>query len=171
MLDATDATAWSAASAGTRCVQLVDIGVAEQDRHWRNPQNVYSIQYWQPIPWTGRKAHTLFCSMTWRDQGWGNRKGKIAIVNDALSSEVSAHGGATAGPLPPPQMGDAPAGPLAEVVALEPAPHVRAARKLTICPAPQGPCSIWYRVGGGGGHELYVYGFSVRMLEYCNVSS
>lgn len=109
-------------------------------------------------------AHTVFVTMNWCDQGWGNRKGMISIVNEDASGGLGDDGQE----LPARAPGDYQAWPPCVVAGKDPAPHNRDPLRLTFHPIKGKTYSIWYRVGGGGGHRLEVSECTVRVLEFCS---
>ncbi|GAX23660.1 hypothetical protein FisN_12Hh234 [Fistulifera solaris] len=96
---------------------------------------------WVRIPCLSRRVHSITVTFRWRDQGWGHHKGQIYIVG--RSRQIPAD-------LSRPFQG----GRVVCVSSL--APHQEEACKLTFstCSMEGETYQMWYRVGGGGGHQL-----------------
>jgi hypothetical protein len=93
-----------------------------------------------PIP-LHRRVHSVTLSLQWRDQGWGNRKGQIRIVGRRTTQPVDLnhpfHGG--------------------KIVSTSPiAEHDVTNCKLTFVPKEGHVYHVFYRAGGGGGHQLHL---------------
>ncbi len=153
-LSATEALTLAACCSSFRRLRLREI----MPENWEvsisrtNPSHIYHAYFWQclPIP---QNSHTAFIRLLWNDQGWGNRKGMISIVDDTLAP---AHA-----------PGDAEKRPSCVVAKAEPAPHDEQPLKLAFRPKNEKSYSIWYRVGGGGGHSLTISGCHLFVLEMC----
>jgi hypothetical protein len=99
--------------------------------------NHYVQWFRLPIP-LQRRVHSVTLSLQWRDQGWGNRKGQVKIVGRRTTQEHQdpLHGG--------------------EIVSHSPiAEHAVTNCKLTFVPKKDHIYYVFYRVGGGGGHQLH----------------
>ena len=101
--------------------------------------------------------HDLFRSSTgaerrtflWNDQGWGGQKGMLSVVRDGgIAPDDYA-------PWSPDVM-----------CGKEPAPHVETSEYMEFRPRAGEGYAIWYRVGGGGGHELIIHRIEVHRLRY-----
>jgi hypothetical protein len=101
----------------------------------------------QEVPWIRlpvplhRRVHSATLSLQWRDQGWGNRKGQVRIVGrrttQPVDHNVPFHGG--------------------KIVSESPiAEHQLTNCKLTFVPKEGHVYYVFYRVGGGGGHQLHM---------------
>ena len=96
------------------------------------------------IPCISRRVHSISITCRWRDQGWGNRKGKLWVIGRHRSAPVDDtlpfRGGRV----------------VCESLA---APHTTEQQKLSFLASPmEGEVyQLWYRVGGGGGHQLHMF--------------
>jgi hypothetical protein len=93
-----------------------------------------------PVP-LHRRVHSATLSLQWRDQGWGNRKGQVRIVGRHTTQPADRndpfHGG--------------------KIVSESPiAEHQLTNCKLTFVPKEDHVYYVFYRVGGGGGHQLHL---------------
>merc|ERR1719197_306425 len=80
-LSPCDALALASAAPQFRCVRLRATPVAQASAEWYGPADVYAAFRWQPLPPVDpARTHTAFVDATWKDQGWGNRKGMISVV-------------------------------------------------------------------------------------------
>jgi hypothetical protein len=101
----------------------------------------------QEVPWIRlpiplhRRIHSATLSLLWRDQGSGNQKGKVWIVGRRTTQVVDRndpfHG-----------MTIVSESPIAE--------HQLTNCKLTFVPKEDHVYYVFYRVGGGGGHQLHL---------------
>mmetsp|Transcript_7912 Transcript_7912/g.11410 ORF Transcript_7912/g.11410 Transcript_7912/m.11410 type:complete len:275 (-) Transcript_7912:1126-1950(-) len=101
-------------------------------------------------------THSVMFSCLWKDQGWGNRKGKIFIVeepNDPDGMEHTRH-----------NLNDA--AYYNKVAESGIAEHDETELRLFFHPQPNRKYYLWYRVGGGGGHELYLKSAHVKQVVY-----
>ncbi len=90
-----------------------------------------------------QKTHTVIFTCEFRDQGWGNQKGFIHI---AEHSE-----------------GDTGKIQIDNIICSSPrANHHWIRLRLEFQPDPKKKYSLWYQVGGGGGHELRMRSPSLR---------
>mmetsp|Transcript_8543 Transcript_8543/g.14983 ORF Transcript_8543/g.14983 Transcript_8543/m.14983 type:complete len:301 (-) Transcript_8543:155-1057(-) len=104
-------------------------------RHDSNDDRHYGFQ----IPIISQVAvHSILVSMTWKDQGWGNRKGRVFVV---------AGGGRV-------------------VYSSGIAPHNLEQFSFTFEPRQNESYHLWYNVGGGGGHSLRLSNVSVQALVF-----
>jgi len=108
-----------------------------------------------PILWTeitvAQSIETEFYTL-WRDQGWGNRKGFIWIVES--------------------DKGTTPVFSAANVVAKPSttAEHSWKDLYLYFLTKPNKQYHLWIRVGGGGGHSLHVANGYAKKSEKCAIS-
>ncbi len=149
-LDGEDAIRFSSVSRDCRLVNLQPPLPLESCaiEDWA-PRNVHDPKFWQYLP-TLASAHTVFLKCNWVDQGWGNRKGEIFVVargGDETDWSSVRHSIACRSE--------------------ERARHKWSTLSLRFRPESD-QYGIWYRVGGGGGHELNVKDLSVRVLAYTN---
>ena len=98
------------------------------------------------IPISQVQIHTIQFVCDFKDQGWGNRKGRLYIRED--KSKNNYDGTIVARSL------------IAE--------HHKTSLKLTFQPKPGKNYTMCYEVGGGGGHELIVKNPCFRQLLYCD---
>lgn len=95
---------------------------------------------WIPVLFPHR-THSVVLTCKWRDQGFGNRKGALFVVavpvNDDPNTEMleSIENGKT-------------------VYASPIAPHEEESLRISFSCSPSMAYYLWYRVGGGGGHQL-----------------
>jgi hypothetical protein len=96
------------------------------------------------IPCIFRRVHSLTITFRWRDQARGHRKGKLWVIGRPRAAPLDKskpfHGG--------------------RVVCKSPlAPHDTEDYKMTFLPfSMEGEVyQLWYRVGGGGGHQLHLF--------------
>lgn len=180
LLCATDALNFAASATSLRCVRLCSLSDRcdrwEAAGRWGGALGDYQAHEWQalalnagdgagsasgslvPLPSDGDAAggvHTVFVRMEWCDQGWGNQKGMVSVV-DTSKGDAGAPG-------------DYKVWGECVVAGREPAPHQWSPLSLTFCPASvsSGPYSLWYRVGGGGGHVIAVRECEAWSVEYC----
>ena len=94
-------------------------------------------------------VHSMIFSCEYKDQGWGNKKGKIYITekdDEFLANDVYDIG---------------------TVIAESPiAKHHMKSLVLKFRPKPGSRYAICYKVGGGGGHELFITNAKVRSAVY-----
>jgi len=111
------------------------------------------------------KIHSITVRGLWRDQGWGNRKGILAILSggndhNAITNYLDNS--------------DSESGVVSIITV---APHQWETFELTFFPDPlhhinrgeegEEEYELWYRIGGGGGHELFIKKLTVEILPYC----
>mmetsp|Transcript_14086 Transcript_14086/g.41980 ORF Transcript_14086/g.41980 Transcript_14086/m.41980 type:complete len:201 (+) Transcript_14086:267-869(+) len=158
-LGAEDALSLDACGSSTRCVVASGAALsttaadgaknADPSRSWRA-----GVQDYDPAPWLSlgsfdADTHTVRLEFRWADQGYGNSKGMISIVR---------------GDGRPPR--EYQAWDPCVVCGREPAPHKGAADFLEFCPIAGETYTLWVRVGGGGGHSLYVGLLGQLTLKY-----
>ncbi len=92
--------------------------------------------------------HTVKLAFDYRDQGWGNRKGNIYITETSQNMN---------------QEDD-----IGTIVAKSPtAEHIESRCVLKFKPKIGSNYNLYYRVGGGGGHELFVRNVKVESFVHC----
>ena len=107
---------------------------------------------WIPVKFR-HKTHSVVLSCQWRDQGFGNRKGTLFVVavpavDDPNEETLDSIENGT-------------------IVYESPlAPHAQESIQFSFAYSPEKAYYLWYRVGGGGGHRLYVENLSMRTLIY-----
>ena len=101
----------------------------------------YRLPVWMP------RVHSLFLKCNWVDQGWGNRKSRLAVV--AFPSREWGQ--------VPARIGDPSAWGGGRLVYMIPqdAPHQRETLRVTLPRPKQGESFFLFaRAGGGGGHSI-----------------
>ena len=144
-----DALALDASGTATRCV------VVERNRHFATNQ-VFTVSEHRahrllPVPLGGARTrvHTVGITLFWRDQGWGNRKGKVWVLRER-DRAPNDHGISSE-----------------DVRCMKgPAPHTVAHESMAFRPRAGEEYDIWYSVGGGGGHRLYIHNLGLHRLRY-----
>ena len=144
-----DALALDASGTATRCV------VVERNRHFATNQ-VFAVSEHRahrllPVPLGGARTrvHTVGITLFWRDQGWGNRKGKVWVLRER-DRAPNDHGISSE-----------------DVRCMKgPAPHTVAHEDMAFRPRAGEEYDIWYSVGGGGGHRLYIHNLGLHRLRY-----
>ena len=144
-----DALALDASGSATRCV------VVERNRHFATNQ-VFAVSEHRahrllPVPLGGARTrvHTVGITLFWRDQGWGNRKGKVWVLRER-DRAPNDHGISSE-----------------DVRCMKgPAPHTVAHEDMAFRPRAGEEYAIWYSVGGGGGHRLYIHNLGLHRLRY-----
>jgi hypothetical protein len=93
------------------------------------------------------KVNSIACTVTWKDQGWGNQKGSVKIALMRKETEVAS-----------------------EVLFTHRAPHAVETNERTlttediITKAKMGDVyALYHIVGGGGGHSITIDKFSVTI--------
>jgi hypothetical protein len=112
--------------------ELVEYG------HWQTGDDVIrSIR----LPVLQRRVHSLTLSFWWRDQGQGHRKGQVWIAGRPTSQPIQPDHSFQGG----------------KVVCESPlAAHILEQHKMTFVPIEGQVYHFFYRVGGGGGHQLRI---------------
>ena len=144
-----DALALDASGSATRCV------VVERNRHFATNQ-VFTVSEHRahrlltvPLGGARTRVHTVGITLFWRDQGWGNRKGKVWVLRER-DRAPNDHGISSA-----------------DVRNRKgPAPHTVAHESMEFRPRAGEEYEIWYSVGGGGGHRLYIHNLGLHRLRY-----
>ena len=144
-----DALALDASGSATRCV------VVERNRHFATNQ-VFTVSEHRahrlltvPLGGARTRVHTVGITLFWRDQGWGNRKGKVWVLRER-DRAPNDHGISSE-----------------DVRCMKgPAPHAVAHEYMAFRPRAGEEYDIWYSVGGGGGHRLYIYNLGLHRLRY-----
>ena len=144
-----DALALDASGSATRCV------VVERNRHFATNQ-VFTVSEHRahrlltvPLGGARTRVHTVGITLFWRDQGWGNRKGKVWVLRER-DRAPNDHGISSE-----------------DVRCMKgPAPHTVAHEDMAFRPRAGEEYAIWYSVGGGGGHRLYIYNLGLHRLRY-----
>ena len=158
LLSASNALRFAATCRTARVVRLMCPNPGhERSRTWRNDADRYHPHDWQELDLIGARSalrgHSVFLRCKWKDQGWGNKKGMLAVVRD---------GGKAPDDYQP--WGEA------VVCGKEPAPHEWEDLYLMFRLDGNEGCSSTYRLcarpGGGGGHSLEVRDMTVRELLF-----
>ena len=112
------------------------------------------------LPVLNRRVHSMDLRFFWRDQGWGNRKTKTCVVGypASASSEIPNEFASF------PFRGG-------RVVASSPdcAEHHETRLKLSFNPVENEVYHLWYKVGGGGGHEMQLREGCLRTVIFDDV--
>jgi hypothetical protein len=139
----------------------------ERNQSWHGSRDVYYAHRWQ-VPVSGvvsSISHTAFVSLRWRDQGWGNQKGMISVVDEGSSGRLPQYDNTTSAWTGPHAPNDYKTAGAWVVSANFPAPHRDSPLKVSFPVVDTSVYSLWYRVGGGGGHSLTVSDCRVFVLE------
>jgi len=114
------------------------------DKVWNHQDNAFHHATEIPTLYPGQ-AHMIEC--VWQDQGWGNRKGQLAILTHSASTDGYSENKFSAG----------------RIVASSPtAGHLPSKLRLNFTPAAGATYHLFYKVGGGGGHSLQVTELRVK---------
>jgi len=128
------------------------VGWHDKILHYRNQSYKWFSIY---VPVAALNIKSIVFTGSWKDQGWGYRKGKLSIVSSAAGF------------------------PEGIVSSVEVAPHDWESFKLEFTPTlfhhyhdncieeGSDQYELWYRVGGGGGHELFIKDLSITITKYC----
>ena len=113
-----------------------------------------------------------FVSVRWCDQGWGNQKGMVSVVETAAAerqpaAEAAAEAAAQDDKSTLAAPGDYKPWGAWVVAGKEPAPHRMEPLRLSFPVRRGARYALWYRVGGGGGHSLRIENCSVHVVEHC----
>jgi len=100
------------------------------------------------LPRLSEHVHSVTLTFQWHDQGWGYSKGRLWVIKRKRNTppDPSKHfyGG--------------------DVVWEELAPQRKRPKRVTFSTSPDEIYQLWFRVGPGGGHALYVYDGCLDML-------
>ncbi|KAL7574906.1 hypothetical protein ACA910_010736 [Epithemia clementina (nom. ined.)] len=109
------------------------------------------------LPVLNRRVHSMRIEFFWRDQGWGNRKTECRIVGYPLpvTDTPSRYQNGS-------QFGGG------RVVAASPgfASHDEERLRLTFNPLENEYYHLWYKVGGGGGHVMFLRQGSLQTVIF-----
>lgn len=118
-----------------------------------------------------RRIHSVGLSLRWEDQGWGNRKGQIYVVAVATREKIATTTTTTLAETQTPESSlpqDRFNG--GRLVYESPiAKHNDEPLRMSFCPKADETYYLWYKVGGGGGHELKLQNIRVHMLVQMDV--
>lgn len=110
---------------------------------------------WIPVLFPNR-THSVVLTCQWRDQGYGNRKGALFVVavpsqDDPNETMLESIENGT-------------------IVYQSPvAPHQEESLTMSFSYCPDKAYYLWYRIGGGGGHQLRVHNLKMHTIIYdCN---
>jgi len=97
--------------------------------------------------------HTTILSMKWQDQGWGNRKSRVIITAEMKGEEY-----------------DAPTWSNFEgrrvIFRSSHASHTEERLKISFHPRTDETYSLWFIVGGGGGHCIHLKEIELRTIAF-----
>ncbi len=109
--------------------------------------------------------HAVILTCRWKDQGWGNQKGKIFVVaksSDAREGTKTCQEGRNMEVDETAQFG----GGRFVYKSLAPAAHVFEDLQIVFTPRKDEVYHLWIVVGGGGGHLLIVENLCVHTLVF-----
>mmetsp|Transcript_27830 Transcript_27830/g.47311 ORF Transcript_27830/g.47311 Transcript_27830/m.47311 type:complete len:303 (+) Transcript_27830:3-911(+) len=113
------------------------------------------VHYGFPIPVPDQiLCHSILLSMTWRDQGWGNRKGRVFVVEQEGERPATSE----------------PFGGGLIVYASGIGQHEDQRLDITLQPRQKRKYHLWYAVGEGGGHSLHLSYVNIQNLIFDNGS-
>mmetsp|Transcript_18828 Transcript_18828/g.40770 ORF Transcript_18828/g.40770 Transcript_18828/m.40770 type:complete len:182 (-) Transcript_18828:306-851(-) len=105
-------------------------------------------------------VHSILIVMNWKDQGWGNRKGRVLVVAER---ENQTNDRASLGQ----RLGQGQEFAGGRVVyASGIAPHESQRLQIILKPRLKESYHIWYVVGGGGGHNLALFNVNVQAIVF-----
>eukprot|EP00667_Euglena_gracilis_P012512 EG_transcript_12869 len=148
-LPAPDLLRWSLCSRSTYCLAQRPLSLEHTEAVW-DGEDDGCAEVWQALPLSST-ARAVLLTFDWRDQGWGNRKGTLAVLSgDGVLDQ------------------DFTPWPLEAVAWAHPAEHHWCRGRLVFRPA-SGAAGVakhtlWVRAGGGGGHRLFVKILEAREL-------
>jgi len=176
LLSVSDAMRWCTSTRSLRTLRLRELlqedGTLPPDWQvngsWSRSDDIYHAHRWQVLlnGDLSSKAHSAFVTMDWRDQGWGNQKGMVSVVDEGPSGVVPSFNTATSAWTGPHAPNDYKVSGPWVVAEKSPAPHTYTTLKLSFKPADSSVYSLWRRIGGGGGHSLKLESCRVFILEF-----
>ena len=129
----------------------------EKSYRWNGSYNNGDREmYWfhlTPNILKSKKIHTIRFRCAWKDQGWGNRKGRLIIREDSAKNQYTNNNGQAN------LVGH-------KIFETNIAEHQYTSLKIHFQPEPGKTYTMSYVVGGGGGHELCIKNPKVSMLIY-----
>jgi len=112
--------------------------------------NTPSRSVWIPVLFPNR-THSIILTCNWRDQGYGNRKGGLFVV------EVDVNDDPNTTTLESIENG--------KIVYQSPvAPHEEEYLQMSFNYSPSKAYYLWFRIGGGGGHQLVVRNLEMHTI-------
>lgn len=112
-------------------------------------------------------VHSMLISMTWSDQGWGNRKGRIFLVAEKTNETYGSLGRHTDGANPCIAYNRSEQFSGRRVVFSSGlAPHGEEKLKITFQPRERETYHLFYVTGGGGGHSLDLKDVKMQTLLF-----
>jgi hypothetical protein len=100
----------------------------------------------------GSSVHSVILTCQWRDQGWGNRKGELFVLGFPDNKNHDPNNFSFSG------------GRL--VCRSQIAPHLEEHLKFSFNPRRNEIYYIWFKIGGGGGHELRLRNLRVHTTVF-----
>mmetsp|Transcript_3739 Transcript_3739/g.5099 ORF Transcript_3739/g.5099 Transcript_3739/m.5099 type:complete len:233 (-) Transcript_3739:1327-2025(-) len=128
---------------------------SEEESHWHGQYNDQQVKWMDAPEALKGSPKSITAKVTWRDQGWGNRKGVLVlrlIDSDGKTVETLNLFGIAEHHSTSPE----------KAFTVEDCPLLQKAKKGH-------RIEVHRYVGGGGGHQLYVSDFSV-IISYSGVS-
>ena len=128
-----------------------------RNRNWTDPTDTPCCGPEIPLVYGARATHSVTLTCVWMDQGWGNRKSQLFIVGRNTSNEFL--------PITPRSEWTIDNG----YVLYSSPIATHHAEKLTITFHIRDDCDayhLWYKVGHGGDHQLFVNNVKVHCIVY-----
>lgn len=108
-----------------------------------------------PVLVAPRQCHSRTLSWSWKDQGWGHQKGQVWIIASAVNKLDKLQ-----------HSTEDPFGGGRVVYASMITPHEMTRMQVTFAVVHGEQYRLWYKVGGGGGHELFLREGIVHCVIY-----
>jgi hypothetical protein len=107
---------------------------------------------WIPILFPHR-THSVVLTCQWNDQGSGNQKGALFVVAVPTDDDLNLN---TLSSIEKGQL----------IYESPVAPHEKASLRISFNYSPSKSYFLWYRVGGGGGHQLLIENLAVHTVIF-----
>ena len=114
-----------------------------------NPRRGFRFPLWN------RRVHSVSVTFLWRDQGWGNSKGQIFVVESKKTAQQDT------GTTTEDQFGGG-----RVIFQSGIAPHAEERLQIEFCPSDGKQYYLWYKAGGGGGHAIYLIQGRLRTIIF-----